>query len=97
MVVHYSLLSAGEHSITAVAHTELGETTEVTNTFTVVKFPNPYITAPNAIDLNTASCSVENDEIVLIDALVEDLAHDVTLKWRTAAQGFEIIETTQFS
>jgi len=29
---------------------------------------------------------------VLIDALVEDLAHDVTLKWRTAAQGFEIIE-----
>ena len=88
----YSLLSAGEHSITAVAHSELGETTEVTNTFTVVKFPNPYITEPNAIDLNTASCSVENDEIVLIDALVEDLMHDVRLKWRTAAQGFEIIE-----
>ena len=88
----YSLLSAGEHSITAVAHSGLGEITEVTNTFTVVKFPNPYITEPNAIDLNTASCSVENDEIVLIDALVEDLMHDVTLKWRTAAQGFEIIE-----
>ncbi|GIR71819.1 MAG: hypothetical protein CM15mP74_30700 [Halieaceae bacterium] len=41
----YSLLSAGEHSITAVAHSELGATTEVTNTFTVVKFPSSdYIT-----------------------------------------------------
>jgi len=88
----YSLLSSGEHTITARAHSELGTTKERSNTFTVAKFPNPYITEPNAIDLNTASCSLENDEIVLIDALVEDLIHDVTLKWRTAAQGFEIIE-----
>ena len=89
----YSLLSAGEHSITAVAHSELGATTEVTNTFTVVKFPSSdYITNPDAVNLNSASCSVRDDEILLIDALVEDLIHDVTLKWRTAAQGFEIIE-----
>ena len=89
----YSLLSAGEHSITAVAHSEQGATTEVTNTFTVVKFPSSdYITDPNAVNLNSASCSVKDDEISLIDALVEDSIHDVTLKWRRAAQGFEIIE-----
>ena len=89
----YSLLSAGEHTITAIAHSELGATTEVTNTFTVVKFPSSdYITDPDAVNLNSASCSVRDDEILLIDALVEDLIHDVTLKWRTAAQGFEIIE-----
>jgi hypothetical protein len=44
----YSLLSAGEHSITAVAHSELGNTKEVTNTFTVVKFPtSDYIVDPD--------------------------------------------------
>ena len=89
----YSLLSAGEHSITAVAHSELGEKTEVTNMFTVVKFSDSdFIAEQDAINLNSASCSVRDDEILLIDALVEDLSYDVTLKWRTATQGFEIIE-----
>ncbi len=89
----YSLLSAGEHSVTAIAHSELGATTQVTNTFTVVKFPSSdYIAGQDAVNLNSASCSVRDDEILLIDALVEDLIHDVTLKWRTPAQGFEIIE-----
>ena len=89
----YSLLSSGEHSITAVAHSELGATTQVTNTFTVVKFPSSdYIAEQDAVNLNGASCTVKDDEIFLIDALVQDLVHDVSLKWRTAAQGFEIIE-----
>ena len=89
----YGLLSSGEHSITAVAHSELGATTQVTNTFTVVKFPSSdYIAEQDAVNLNGASCSVKDDEILLIDALVEDLVHDVSLKWRTAAQGFEIVE-----
>ena len=89
----YSLLSAGEHSITAVAHSELGNTTQVTNTFNVVKFAtSDYITDPDAVELNSASCSVRDDEILLIDSLVDGAIYDITLKWRTAEQGFEIIE-----
>ena len=41
-----------------------------------MKFPYPFIaeiTQPDAINLNTASCSVGDDEIVRIDALVADL------------------------
>ena len=29
---------------------------------------------------------------MFIDALVEGMTYDLTLKWRTAEQGFEIIE-----
>ena len=89
----YSLLSAGEHSITAVAHSELGNTTQITNTFNVVKFAtSDYIADPDAVELNSASCSVKHDEILLIDSLVDGAIYDITLKWRTAEQGFEIIE-----
>jgi hypothetical protein len=89
----YSLLSAGEHTITAVAHSELGGTTQVTNTFNVVKFAtSDYITDPDAVNLNSASCSVTDDEILLIDSIVDSAIYDVILKWRTAEQGFEIIE-----
>ena len=89
----YSLLSAGEHTITAVAHSESGAIKERSNTFTVVKFrSSDYITDPNAVDLNEASCSLEGDEIEVIDSMIDGLIYDLKLKWRTAEQGFEIIE-----
>ena len=89
----YSLLTAGEHTITAVAHSELGATKEQSNTFTVVKFrSSDYITDPNAVDLTEASCSLEGDEIEVVDSLIDGIIYDVKLKWRTAEQGFEIIE-----
>jgi hypothetical protein len=89
----YSLLSAGEHTITARAHSELGTTIDKSNTFTVVKFGSAdYISDPDAVDLNSASCSVSDDEILVIDSIVDDMVYDLKLKWRTAEQGFEIIE-----
>ena len=89
----YSLLSAGEHTITARAHSELGTTIERSSTFTVVKFRSAdYISDPDAVDLNSASCSVSDDEILVTDSIVDDLVYDLKLKWRTAEQGFEIIE-----
>jgi hypothetical protein len=35
---------------------------------------------------------VSGDEISIVDALVEQSPYDLLLKWRTAEQGFEIIE-----
>ncbi len=93
LAYNYSVLSAGEHTITAIAHSELGATKRKTNTFTVVKFPSSdFISDPNAVDLDTASCSVKDDEILVIDSIIDDSIYDLTLKWRTAEQGFEIIE-----
>ena len=88
---NYSDLSSGQHTITAVAHTATGATQESSATFNVVKF-NKFIAAENAVDLNEGSCSVSSDEISILDARVEGSIFDLVLKWRTAEQGFEIIE-----
>ena len=88
---NYSDLSAGPHTITAVAHTATGATQESSASFNVVKFDS-FIAAENAVDLNEGSCSLSSDEISIFDARVEGYFYDLVLKWRTAEQGFEIIE-----
>ena len=88
---NYSDLSAGPHTITAVAHTATGATQESSASFNVVKF-DTFIAAENAVDLNEGSCSLSSDEISILDARVEGSLYDLVLKWRTAEQGFEIIE-----
>ena len=92
LAYNYSSLSAGPHTITAVAHNALGETKESAARFEVVRFDSPFIADPNAVNLNNASCTVSSDEISIVDALVEGSVYDLRLKWRTAEQGFEIIE-----
>ena len=92
LAYNYSSLSAGPHTITAVAHNALGETKKSAARFEVVRFDSPFISDPNAVNLNNASCTVSSDEISIVDALVEGSVYDLRLKWRTAEQGFEIIE-----
>ncbi len=92
LAYNYSSLSAGSHTITAVAHNALGETKKSAASFEVVRFDSPFISDPNAVSLDNASCTVSSDEISIVDALVEGSVYDLRLKWRTAEQGFEIIE-----
>ena len=92
LAYNYSSLSAGSHTITAVAHNALGETKKSAASFEVVRFDSPFISDPNAVSLDNASCTVSSVEISIVDALVEGSVYDLRLKWRTAEQGFEIIE-----
>ena len=92
LAYNYSNLSAGTHTITAVAHNALGETEESAASFEVVRFDSPFISDPNAVNLNDASCTVSSDEISIVDARVDGSLLDLMLKWRRAEQGFEIIE-----
>ncbi len=92
LAYNYSGLSAGPHTITAVAHDALGETKKSAAKFEVVRFDSPFISDPNAVNLNNASCTVSSDEISIVDALIEGSVYDLRLKWRTAEQGFEITE-----
>jgi hypothetical protein len=89
---NYSALEAGPHTITAVAYTPDGATKESSAEFEVVRFDSPFITGDDAVNLNKSSCMVEADQISIVDATVDGALLDLLLKWRTAEQGFEIIE-----
>ena len=92
LAYNYSGLAAGPHTVTAVAYDAQGETKESSASFEVVRFDSPFIADPNAVNLNNASCTVTSDEISVVDARVDGSLVDLLLKWRTAEQGFEIVE-----
>ena len=92
LAFNYSNLSAGPHTITAIAHSSSGATVEGSASFEVVRFDSSFISDENAVDLSSASCALDTNEISIVDALVEGSLLDLRLKWRKAEQGFEIIE-----
>ncbi len=92
LAFNYSALVAGSHTLTAVAYDALGETKESSASFEVVRFDSPFIVDPNAVNLSNASCTVSSDEISIVNARVDGSLLDLMLKWRTAEQGFEIVE-----
>ena len=92
MAFAYSALMAGDHTAKAVAYDSNGSMKESPISFSVVKFEESFIADPNAVDLSNASCSVSGDEVSVTDAVVSGDPLDMLLKWRTAEQGFEIIE-----
>ena len=57
----------------------------------MVRFDSEFIVGADAV-LGNATCAMTGDEISLVDAVVDGTLHDLILKWRTAEQGFEIIE-----
>ena len=92
MAFAYSALAAGAHTAKAVAYDSSGSVKESAISFSVVKFDESFIADPNAVDLSNASCSVSGDEVSVTDAVVSSDPLDMVLKWRTAEQGFEIVE-----
>lgn len=92
LAFNYSNLAVGTHKITAVAHTPGGATKESSASFEVVRFESAFIADQSAVDLNGGSCTASSDEITVLDARVEGSLYDLVLKWRTAEQGFEIVE-----
>ena len=91
----YSNLSPGSHTISAVAHTTAGNTSESAANFTVVKFKDAFISGTNAVDLSGTSCEATGDEVSASNALIGGYAYDMVLDWRTAEQGFEIVEVVE--
>ena len=92
----YVDLTSGSHTISAVAHTVTGETEESAANFTVVKFKGEFISGPNAVDLSNTSCEASGDEISASNALIGGDAYDMVLDWRTAEQGFEVVDISEF-
>ena len=92
LAFNYGNLSAGEHTIRAVAETNADNTVSVEARFTVLRFASSFIGDPNAIDVSGAQCDIDDRRLNLIDVLVEGQRTELGLQWRTATQGFELIE-----
>ena len=92
LAYNYSGLSFGEHTFTVVAHTELGETKEASATFNVVRFDKSFISDPDGVSFDGASCSLEADAVNLSDVNVDGGFYDLRLIWRKSEQGLEIVE-----
>lgn len=88
----YSNMTPGEHTITARAYNTNGQYAERTSRFTVTRFDKPFIGANDVVSLDGAQCEVSDVQIWLKSASLAETLYDVRLEWRTATQGFEIIE-----
>lgn len=92
LAFNYSGLSAGPHTITAIAHDGMGGTEQASASFEVTRFDSEFISGQSAVNLNSSSCSVSGDQISVDDARIANKLYNLVMKWRTAEQGFEIIE-----
>ena len=92
LAYNYSGLAFGEHTFTVVAHTELGETKETSATFNVVRFDRSFISDPDGVTFEGASCSLESNAVNLSDVSVDGDIYDLRMVWRKSEQGLEIVE-----
>jgi len=92
MAFNYSNLSKGLHSILVRAHDNSGSVKEISATFTVTRFDNPFISNSSSINLNNANISHNNNSVFIKNLVVENKNYDIRLDWRTATQGFAITQ-----
>ena len=88
----YADLGSGQHTVRAVAYDSLGNSTEQSSTFNVVVYDQNFINSNEVVDLSGSSISASGDEIMINDASIGQRSYNLKLKWRTAEQGFEVIE-----
>jgi hypothetical protein len=94
MAFNYSELTSGAHMVTVRAVTGSGGYNDAAATFNVTRFPTTFISNPAAVNLAGASCSTNGNTLYLDNLIVEGTPYDLTLKWRTATQGFAITNIT---
>ena len=88
----YADLGSGQHTVRAVAYDALGNSTEQSSTFTVVVYDKNFINSNEVVDLSGSTLSASGDEIMINGASIGQQGYNLKLKWRTAEQGFEVIE-----
>lgn len=92
LAFNYGNLSEGSHTVRVVATTKSGRQVEQSSRFSVAKFHKSYISSSDEVDLDAAYCSVRDNKISVVDALIDGKMYDISMKWRTSDQGFAIYE-----
>tara|TARA_B100000035_G_scaffold262366_1_gene233741 strand:- start:183 stop:1688 length:1506 start_codon:yes stop_codon:yes gene_type:complete len=92
MAFNYSGLTVGTHTIEVVAHSLDNKTASDSAQFETVRFDKEFIGAGEAISLNAAASLLTNDQIRVENISIAGRYYNLLLRWRTAEQGFEIVE-----
>ena len=92
LAYNFSLLKVGRHTIKVEAVTTEDRVLSRTAQFQVTRFPASFLPAEQSPDLSEASCVISEQTVHILDTLVDGSVYDVSLKWRTADQGFQIRE-----
>jgi len=92
MAYNYSNLVAGQHTIRVRAIDQEGAFKDASATFNTVRFDNPFISDPSSINLGQATLSHDNRSIVINNMTAAGKTYDIKLDWRTAIQGYAIID-----
>jgi hypothetical protein len=93
LAFNYGELGSGRHSLTVKAFGVDGNlVAEDTAQFTVVAFNQGFIGIDEVVDLQGATLRLEGNDIVATGAEIAGVSYTLRLRWRTAEQGFEIIQ-----
>lgn len=95
LAFNYSDLSPGEHRVRAVAETADGGRASSEVSMTVVRFAESFIPDPAQVDISGAQCRISGKGVDLLNTLIGGVRNDLSLRWRTASQGFELIRIEQ--
>ena len=92
LAYNYGDLEPGVHTILARAETSTGGVLESSSTFTTTRPGQAFIPGVDAVDLSSASCSINQGRSVRIEDITIDGGGpwDAFLEWRPAAQGFVV-------
>ncbi len=90
MAFPYSELSKGSHTALVRAHDVNGLTQESSAVFNVVKLDTAFINNLANVNLDNASVSIQNEQIIISNFIADNTSYDVYLQWQTATQQFEM-------
>ncbi len=97
MAFNYSGLAAGSHTFTVRAYDNAGGARDVNATISVVRFMNPYMADPAAVNMDSATINRGGNAITVQNLLAEGQPYTVQLNWRPATQGFAITQINSAS
>ena len=88
----YINLSAGEHTIEAIAVSRTGDVNSSVSTFTVDKFHKDFIEYSDEVNPENSTVATDASGIYIQKLRVDGQQYDVKLEWNPATQGFEIVK-----
>lgn len=88
--VNFNALGMGEHDMRVRVTDSFGSVAERTIEFEVVRFDSAFIDREDMFELGWSRVTGLGDTLIIRHAAIDGKVYNITLKWRTSSQGFEI-------